>query len=226
MLEYTLNNGVMMRLIDITGKRFSKLIAIECAYKTKKVHFWRFKCDCGNESIIRKADVMHGKTQSCGCFLREVRTTYNCHNERLYKIWRGMLKRCYQVHTKDYQRYGIKGIKVCDEWKSDYIAFKGWSLSSGYTDELSIDRIDNNGNYESSNCRWTTYKIQNRNRGVYNTVIVFNGEEKTIAEWAEIANLPSRLLRQRLSKGWHVNKIFMPSYKQGLYDRKQDHRSA
>lgn len=196
-----------MKLIDITGKRFSRLVAIECAYKNKKVHFWRFKCDCGNEKLIRKGDVMHGKTQSCGCFLRESVTTYGSHRERLYKIWWGLLKRCYQSHTKGYAGYGARGIKVCAAWKDNYFIFKEWSLANGYSDDLSIDRINNDGNYEPSNCRWATDKIQNRNRGSYNATITFNNSTKTVAEWAENLNLRPALLYQRLSKGWEVEKV-------------------
>lgn len=107
--------------------------------------------------------------KSCGCMNKEfyfqAHTTHGLSSHRLYTIHRGMLQRCFNKNAKSYQRYGARGITMCNEWKNDFKSFYDWAILNGYDDELSIDRIDNNGNYEPSNCRWAGDEIQNRNKG-------------------------------------------------------------
>lgn len=131
------------------------------------------------EDAFRWGDAKHaieesGTTKSCGCLEKEVKATMHLKHgmakSRLWNIWTGMRDRCSRSNNKDYQRYGGRGIRVCPEWDSDFRNFYDWSMGNGYSDELTIDRIDNDGNYEPSNCRWVTRKEQTRNRSITKTI--------------------------------------------------------
>lgn len=115
---------------------------------------------------------------------------------RLYNIWCGIKKRCYNPKEPCYRHYGARGITVCDEWLHDFNAFSKWSLQNGYSDLLTIDRIDTNGNYCPDNCRWITHAEQQRNR-TNNVRIEHNGESKTIAEWSRVLGLSDKCLYKR-----------------------------
>lgn len=124
---------------------------------------------------------------------------------KLYNVWCGMKSRCNNTNNTRYSSYGGRGIKVCDEWNGDFIKFQKWALENGYKEGLQLDRIDNDGNYEPSNCRWATRLLQmNNNR--HNKFIEYNGEKHTIAEWARIKSLPQNLLVYRLLEGWTVKE--------------------
>lgn len=124
---------------------------------------------------------------------------------RLYGIWVRMRQRCYDPNSSDYNRYGGRGIKVCQEW-NDYRNFYNWAMANGYNDELSIDRIDPNGNYEPSNCRWIPLTDQNRNKR-NSRLITYNDETKTLAEWSRILGIEHSLLRYRIER-WGVEEAF------------------
>ena len=124
---------------------------------------WHCICDCGNEVDIRSQDLRSGKTQSCGCLHKDIISTHGLPRNRLYQIWIDMRSRCNNKNLKCYYNYGGRGIKVCKEW-DDYQNFYNWSMNNGYMDELTIDRIDVNGNYEPNNCKWSTKLEQKNNR--------------------------------------------------------------
>lgn len=163
----------MGRLIDMTGQRYGRLVVLERAY-TDKDNFirWKCQCDCGNICYVRGYPMRTGATRSCGCLEKENIINFHLNNIThgysklpVYKIWKSMRKRCYSVSDKRYHRYGGRGIKICDEWQSAK-AFVEWAFANGYRKGLSIDRIDNDGDYCPSNCRWVTITENNRNNSL------------------------------------------------------------
>ena len=170
------------KFVDLSGKRFGRLVVIERAnpiiYENGvSSQKWRCKCDCGNETIVRHGNLQKGATISCGCYHREKfgdinRTHDLSYKSHLYGVWKSMKDRCYREKCKSYKNYGGRGITICDEWRNDYKAFYDWAMKNGYKEEqtrggvniLSIDRIDNDGNYEPSNCRWVTADVQAKNK--------------------------------------------------------------
>lgn len=134
------------------------------------------------------------------------KTIHGMKKTRIYKSWERIKRRC--NNPKTYKNYGGRGIKVCDEWSKDFMAFYEWAMANGYRDDLTIDRIDVNGNYEPNNCRWVTMKEQENNRR-NNHHITYNGETHTIAEWGDILNIPYKVLLQRITTyKWSIEKAF------------------
>jgi hypothetical protein len=160
------------RIIDITGQHFGKLKAIELSGKGAGGHaLWLCECECGNTTISYANNLRSGLSQSCGCVrkvtLPESRRKHGGYKSRLFSIWANMLSRCSNPTTSFYNRYGGRGISVCEEWKGSFAFFRDWSLAHGYRDDLTIDRIDNDGNYCPENCRWVTIRENCQNRSAY-----------------------------------------------------------
>lgn len=199
-----------MRFEDLTGRKFNKLYVKNRAPdyvspKGKKVVMWECCCDCGKTITVASFKLKSGDTKSCGCFSRSMATTHGLHDTRLYKIWCNMKSRCYNTSVIEYNDYGGRGITVCDEWLHDFQAFYDWAMSNGYRDDLTIDRIDVNGNYEPSNCRWVSMKVQSNNTRK-NHVLTYNGEAHTVSEWAEILHINKHTLSNRILRGWTVER--------------------
>ena len=165
---------------DLAGQRFGRLIAIDRVGETAQGRsLWFCKCDCGGGTIVSVSDLQNGHTQSCGCIRKEntkaMFTKHGLRNTRLYCIWLGMKKRVTNPNSAYWECYGGRGIGMCDEWMNDFESFYNWSMSNGYADNLSIDRIDNDGDYEPSNCRWATSSEQALNRRPRKKVMVWDG---------------------------------------------------
>lgn len=191
-----------MKLIDLTGEKFGNLTVIGRGENSKDGHVrWKCKCDCGKikEKPVSAQDLKNGKVVSCGCVHHQKITIHNGSKERLYQTWKSMLKRCENSNCTTFHNYGKRGIKVCDEWH-DYLTFKEWALSSGYKENLTIDRINVNGNYTSDNCRWVTPKEQANNKRT-NIITTINGNTHTLAEWAELAGINKSTVWWRYKKG-------------------------
>ena len=159
-----------MKKIDLTGRRFGRLVVVGEAGRTKRGKItWECLCDCGKTTVIIGDNLRSGNTLSCGCYGREVvryaNTTHGMARTREYNIWEGMKNRCQNKTHPDYPNYGGRGIKVCSRWMS----FENFFFDMGVSHGLSIDRINNDGNYEPSNCRWATASEQNLNRRICKT---------------------------------------------------------
>lgn len=164
---------------------------------------WACKCDCGNTCIVAGSSLRRGHTQSCGCYHREragaANVTHGMYSTRLYRIWQHMKARCGDLSGKHYPNYGDRGIEVCTEWINSFELFCEWALANGYSESLTIDRIDPNGNYEPSNCRWLTMKGQGNNKR-NNVYVTINGKTQTMMQWSEELHIRYRTVRYRISK--------------------------
>lgn len=158
---------------DLTGKQFGRLTVIERIKHNNTLGYWICKCECGNEKIVPTNRLTQGMTKSCGCLNHDLvierSTVHGLRHTRLYRIWNGMKQRCHNENHPRFKDWGGRGIKVCDEWKQSFKTFYDWSIQNGYSDNLSIDRINNNGNYDPNNCRWSTVQEQNKNKRKYNS---------------------------------------------------------
>jgi len=185
---------------DLTGKRFGKLIALKRAGSDKhRKALWLCECDCGKKIVVSANHLQRAAVKSCGClFHGESRT-------RLWIIWSGMRERCSTPSCSGFANYGGRGIEVCDEWH-DYTTFKKWAIENGYEPNLTLERLDTNGNYEPQNCCWATVKEQNENKR-NNRYLEFNGEKHTVAGWAKKLGINPVTLHDRLYKlHWTVER--------------------
>lgn len=189
---------------DLTGKKFGRLIVLSRAKSKNGSIMWNCECDCGNIIQSNTGKLNFGVVTSCGCAKRERaierNTTHGLSKTRLYEIWCGMKKRCYNSKAKAYSRYGGRGIIICQEWLNDFMNFYNWSISNGYQEDLSIDRIDVNGNYEPNNCRWANDKEQSLNKRdtIYFNLFVI---DKPLIEWCKYAQIKYGRAYQRYKNG-------------------------
>lgn len=208
---------------NLTGKRFGRLTVVDKTNERRRhCVVWLCKCDCGNTKKVVSADLLNGDTRSCGCLHSEIfksirsnekfladengRYKHGGKGTRLYTIWKCMKKRCINPHDKSFPCYGGRGIKVCDEWAHDFKVFHDWAIENGYRDDLTIDRIDIDGDYTPGNCRWATNEIQANNKR-NNVKIEYNGELHTIPEWAQITGISKSVLRGRYRNGWEPERM-------------------
>lgn len=202
----------MGKLIDLTGRRFERLVVIERADNTNAGKpRWLCLCDCGKNAVVSGSDLKAGKVLSCGCKKKEQLTTRNfvhgMEGSKLYHVWKGMKQRCSNPNHKGFAQYGGKGISVCNEWLADFETFYNWSMKNGYQDGLSIDRIDNDKGYSPDNCRWATPREQNNNKRS-NKLITIDGKTKTAAQWGLERGIRRSTYDRRLRSGWTPEETF------------------
>lgn len=210
-----------MKLKDLTGMEFGNLVVLHRApdHETpggQRITTWACKCKCGKEIQVLSQNLRKGHTKSCGCMFPSHNLKHGgCignDKSRLYNIWAGMKARCFNKANPRYMYYGQRGIVVCEEWM-EFTTFRDWAMQNGYDDTLTIDRINNNGNYEPGNCRWVVQKVQSNNSRK-NKLIEFHGVTHTVSEWADITGIPYKALWYRLHSGWEIEKSFTTPLKQ------------
>lgn len=156
----------MYNFINETGNRYGRLVVIKQAGRNKKgkgAVLWECLCDCGNIRTVIGYDLRRGHTTSCGCYQREKATKHGYCEKKIYGVWKAMKYRCLNKNGSAYKHYGGRGIKVCKEWL-EFLPFYEWAMSHGYKEKLTIERIENNGNYEPDNCTFATWQEQSRNK--------------------------------------------------------------
>lgn len=194
---------------DLTGKKFGRLTVIKRVQNSKNQKSrWLCKCDCGNEVVVERSNLSINKTKtiSCGCWKKEKITKHNKHKTNIYFIYTSMKQRCYNPKNPAYKYYGLKGIKICDDWLENFMNFYNWAMSNQYKEGLSIDRINVNGDYEPNNCRWVNSLIQ-MNNTTRNHYITYKNEKHTIAEWARKYNIKYSTFYQQIKKGKAIEEI-------------------
>lgn len=203
----------MGKFVDLTSQKFGRLTVIKRAENKGRYTAWECLCECGNETIVLACHLKSNHTTSCGCFKKEqIVKSLQTHGQakgehrRIYNIYYGIKKRCCKKREKSYKRYGGRGITICDEWRDSFEAFYEWAVSHGYSDDLTIDRIDVNGDYCPENCRWVDIKKQCNNRR-NNHLITYNGKTQTVAQWAAEYGINYRKLNDRINKlRWSIEK--------------------
>ena len=196
----------MKKIQDLTGQKFGRLTVIKRVENSKHGHImYLCQCECGKQKNIIASSLLSGHTKSCGCLNKEVITKHGLIHHRIRSIYKGMKERCYNSHCKKFKYYGGKRIKICDEWLNDLKNFYNWAMINGYQDNLTIDRIDSNGNYEPNNCRWIDMKMQLRNTS-RTKMITFNNETMCLKDWAKKLKINYRTLQYRLSNGWTIEE--------------------
>lgn len=189
---------------NLTGEKFNMLYVIKEATPTKS-RMWVCLCDCGNMKVTASSNLVNGNVKSCGCLKRTNKKIYEETHARVRRIWVHMHNRCYKPATPHFERWGGRGIVVCNEWHK-FTAFKEWAYKNGYSKDLTIDRINNDGNYEPSNCRWSTVTIQNRNRRT-NLYFTIDGHTESFAGLCEKFGISRTIAWRRLKRGWDIVKV-------------------
>lgn len=200
----------MVKKIDLSNKKFGRLFVIKDTGKrspSKKI-IYLCKCDCGKTVEVTGYSLKKGDTKSCGCLRIEMMTTHGMYRSRLYKIWAGMLSRCDTETATGYKNYGGRGITVCTEWR-EFENFQQWAFKNGYEENLTIERIDTNGNYEPSNCKWATKKEQNRNKR-NNVYVKVKGEKMTLKDVSDRYGMDYKTIRLRYKAGLRGDEIIKP----------------
>jgi hypothetical protein len=197
----------MPAFVDLTGKQYHRLTVVDLNQErsSKKRKLWNCICECGTKKVVDGENLKAGKTLSCGCWAKEIhpliqekRRKFTIEERAFRHIWQLMMRRCFNEKDAVYHHYGGRGISVCKEWQN-YENFKRdmWPRPAG----LSLERIDNNGNYELSNCKWASQLEQVNNRRS-NKLMELDGEVKTVAEWSKIYNIQAAIVYQRLIRKW------------------------
>lgn len=201
-----INNYKNTKLIDISGNKYGRLLVVSFDKRIKSGYYWKCLCDCGNQKSIVSSRLKNGETQSCGCLHKErtsaAKLKHGCSIRGMetpeYRSWTSMKTRCYDVNSIDYKDYGGRGIKVCERWKNSFQFFLD-DMGKRPSLKHSLDRVDNNGDYKPSNCKWSTNKEQSRNRRS-NILIEYLGKLITVVEYSEKTGISKNAIYCKLSR--------------------------
>lgn len=195
----------MPNKIDLSGRKFGDLTAIsESGRDRHGAVMWKCSCACGNTSVVRGSILTQGIQRSCGCAKKEPRT-HGMTGTPLHRRWLAMKGRCMNPRNWEYRNYGGRGISICDRWLHSFENFYE-DMHAGFDESLELDRINVNGNYEPSNCRWVSRREQQRNRR-NNHVLMVGAVSKTVIEWAEDTGLKANTIITRIRRGWPVERL-------------------
>lgn len=222
----------MSKKIDITGRRFGRWTVIKDSGQRKLSRvLWECRCGCGTVKLLSSNHLLRGNSLSCGCIRNELTSArkykHGMSKDRLYRIWAGMISRCHTPSQSSFKNYGGRGISVCDEWRYDFYPFYDWSMKNGYKEDLTIDRMDLNGNYCPENCRWIPFSEQCNNTRQSHFITI--GEKTlTIKQWSVVVGMSDKVIRCRLRNGWsEYDAVMVPKLtgkeayeKRGIYCRK------
>lgn len=191
------------------GEKIGNWTIISNDYKNSTTKHKRVicRCDCGKIKSVLLETIKNGKSKSCGCS----NVKHGKGNTRLYKIWKGIKVRCLCKNNSHYKWYGNRGITICDEWKNDFMSFYNWSIDNGYKENLTIDRIDNDGNYEPNNCRWVDMITQSNNCRT-NIYFTLNGIKKTLKQWCREYDINYSKVYYRITHGWTIEDALEVKY--------------
>lgn len=209
---------------DYVGMKIGVFSILDFKSEKKKGYFY-IECICTNKKWMRSESILNERFVSCGCGIVGGTKIHGMTNTRLFRIWSGMKNRCNDKNDPD---YGGRGINICKEWKNDFLEFYNWSMKNGYSDDLSIDRIDVNGNYEPDNCKWATSLEQSNNTRI-NHKLKINNEVRTLSEWSRMSGVSRKQIQRRAEKGMSDEEILKPAkkaeYQSGvtgvIWDRKK-----
>jgi hypothetical protein len=208
-----------MKKLQLIGMKFGHLL-VESEAETKRhpkgtIIQWNCICDCGNIRIVSTGKLTQGRQVSCGCYNREqvykaiskAKTTHGLSKHRLYAVWNSMKHRCYNPKNSAYERYGGRGIYVCDRWKESFRNFL-YDMEKFFQEGLTIERINNNGPYSPDNCKWIPLNDQTKNRR--STIYLeLNGKKICLTDWADSLGISAKLIRERLNHGWSIEEALV-----------------
>lgn len=208
----------MYKIENLVGREFGNLKVLRYVGQSKDyINLWECQCSCDEKTIliVPKNRLMNGQ-KSCGCLrkkaLSEKRSKHKMSNSRIYKTWINIKRRCLNTNFAQYLNYGGRGITICGEWldkENGFMNFYNWAMENGYNDKLSIDRINVNGNYEPSNCRWTTNEVQQNNK-TNNINITIDGKTKNMQQWCEELNINRGTFNSRYINNSDINNLLKP----------------
>jgi len=212
----------MLKNLQMIGKHFGYLTVIGHAFTKNQANYWTCKCKCGNEINVRTVDLNNGHTKSCGCYKIEkfhnLITKHNMSKTRLYACYKSMLARCYLKSYHAYHRYGGRGIKVCEEWNGHFDNFANWAITHGYSDNLTLDRINNDQNYCPENCTWVSKEAQSSKTSRLKHVM-YMGKEYTISELSQMSGLKKSTIGFRIRNHWDESLLLSKPCEGNVYKK-------